>query len=398
MKKGFDVMKRKVSLLLALIFVLSSIFSVKVFAVNYPSISSGKYIEFKAQQNINVYKDTKCKTRGTSSPSKAYNASISSGDTCYIYKITNDYIQVNYPTSSGRRTGYIKRSSLFDKTAPTDYISSSKAKVTVHKSSSGSYIAKGDKVWVVDAKKGYSNYTSVIYEAKSGKRAYKLGYVTNNDFNMIKKGNSNDLTKIEFLKIEKEEMKSLLNSQKSVAKSVLDFVNTINLRSAVMEVVGTGTVAVATWNPAKLLDVLGADSVVGLTSFLISEKYFKEAETAHKEFDSLINKVSTTKQANAAFEAFVEALSKYNAVENANIDTVTRYTQKGNYKKDMLVKYLSSVATSVLPESKFDAVIDAYDTYSTMTDVLNTVDSKYAGYEAMLMTVYNWQTKWSRLK
>lgn len=180
-------MKRKVSLFLTFILMLTTIFSVNVFASSYPSISSSKYIEFKAQQNINVYKDTSCKTRGTSSPSKEYNASISNGDTCYIYEIEKNYIQVNYPTSSGRRTGYIKRNALFDTTAPVNYISSSKAKVTIHKSSSGSCVAKGDKVWEVDTKKEFSGYKAVIYEAKSGKRAYKLGYVTNNDLEKIKK-------------------------------------------------------------------------------------------------------------------------------------------------------------------------------------------------------------------
>ncbi|MBE7051629.1 MAG: hypothetical protein E7395_03570 [Ruminococcaceae bacterium] len=177
-------MKRKLSLVLSLILMLSTLLSVNVFAAapptvyTYPSISSSKYIEFTAQESINVYKDTACKTRGTSSPSKKYNASISKNDVCYIYKITESYIQVNYPTSSGRRTGYIKRGSLFDKTSPTEYIDSSAHKVQVYKTKEGGYVAKGDKVWKVDPSKGYSGYRAVIYEAKSGKRAYKMGYVT----------------------------------------------------------------------------------------------------------------------------------------------------------------------------------------------------------------------------
>lgn len=184
-------MKKKVSVLMALLLMLSTIFSVNVFAaISYPTISSSKYIEFKAQQNINVYKDTACKTRGTSSPSKAYNASISNGDVCYIYKITSSYIQVNYPTSSGRKTGYIKRSDLFDKTAPEEYISSAKASVTIYKAEGTSYIEKGDKVWRVDPKKGYTGYRAVIYEAKSGNRAYKMGYITLDDLEKIKTANT----------------------------------------------------------------------------------------------------------------------------------------------------------------------------------------------------------------
>lgn len=179
-------MKRKLSIILALVFILSTVFCVNTFAASYPSISSSKYIEFMAQQNINVYMDSACRTRGTSSPSKKYNASISRNDVCYIYSISSSYIKVNYPTSSGRRTGYIRRSDLFDKTAPEEYISSAKASVTVYKAYGNSSIARGDKVWRVDPKNEYNGYCAVIYDAKSGKRAYKLGYITLNDLNRIK--------------------------------------------------------------------------------------------------------------------------------------------------------------------------------------------------------------------
>lgn len=171
----------------------STLLSANVFAAtNYPSASANGYIEFKAQQSINVYKDTACKTRGTSSPSKKYNASVAAGDVCYIYKITSSYIQLNYPTSSGRRTGYIKRSDLLKKASAEEYVSSAKASVTVYKADGNSYIEKGDKVWRVDAKKGYDGYRAVIYDAKSGKRAYKMGYVTQSDFEKIKKINIDD--------------------------------------------------------------------------------------------------------------------------------------------------------------------------------------------------------------
>lgn len=406
-------MKRKVSLFLTFILMLSTIFSVNVFAASYPSISSSKYIEFKAQQNINVYKDTGCKTRGTSSPSKKYNASISSGDTCYIYKIEKNYIQVNYPTSSGRRTGYIKRNALFDKTAPVNYISSSKAKVTIHKSSSGSCVAKGDKVWEVDTKKEFSGYKAVIYEAKSGKRAYKLGYVTNNDLEKLNGSTSNKTiannfkkntststkgVKMALVTSQADSWKDLLNSKKKAADSVLDVVNSVNLRTAVMEVVGTSSVAVASWNPAKLLDVLGVDSAIGLTSCLVSEQYFNEAQNAHKKFNSLTKKISTDENATVAFETFVEAISKYNAVIEANIDTVNRYTEKGNYRADMLTAYLSSIAESSIPASEYKAIVKACDTANTTADMMDAVGSKYSGYKAMVETRDKWYATWNKLK
>lgn len=193
-------MKRTLSAILAILLMLPTLFGINALAASYPSISSSKYIEFKAQQNINVYQDTACKTRGTCSPSKKYDASIAKNDVCYIYEIKASYIKVNYPTSSGRRTGYIKRSDLFDKTAPEEYIQSAEASVTVYKAEGNSSIAKGDEVWRVDPKNGYTGYRAVIYEAKSGNRAYKMGYITLNDLDKIKNGSKdtksaeNDIT------------------------------------------------------------------------------------------------------------------------------------------------------------------------------------------------------------
>jgi hypothetical protein len=404
-------MKRIISLLLVLILTFSTIFSINVFAVSYPSISSSKYVEFKAQQNIDVYKDTACKTRGTSSPSKKYNASISSGDVCYIYKIEKNYIQVNYPTSSGRRTGYIKRNALFDKTAPIDYTSSSNAKVNIYKSSSGSYVAKGDKVWVVDTKKEYSGYQAVIYEAKSGKRAYKLGYVKTNDLEKINdavyKKFKNKVTDLGSTKGAKlaivtsqadPNWKDLLNSKKEVAQSVLDIVNTVNLRKGVMQVVGTSSVAVVSWNPAKLVEVLGADAVIGLTSCLVSEQHFNEAETAHNKFNSLIKKIPNDKAADVVFETFVEALSKYNAVIEANIDTVKRYSEKGNYTIDLLESYLTSVCEASIPASEYQAIVKTCKTMTTTTELIETVGSKYSGCQAMIETSKKWYAVWNKLK
>ena len=85
--KGILFMKKKISILLALVFILTTVFScLNVIAAapptvyTYPLISSSQYIEFTAQESINVYKDSACKTRGTSNPSKKYNAYISKND------------------------------------------------------------------------------------------------------------------------------------------------------------------------------------------------------------------------------------------------------------------------------------------------------------------------------
>ncbi|MGN0164472.1 MAG: CHAP domain-containing protein [Candidatus Ornithomonoglobus sp.] len=177
-------MKKLIALILTMVTVLSFTSVVSVSAASWPSLSSSAYCEFTAAKQINVYKDTACKTRGTSSPAKAYDAYISKNDVCYIYKITTSYAQVNYPTSSGRRTGYIKRSDLIGVSSPTEKITS-KSKAATYVSPKGAsygYIEKGDNVYTCGTSSA-SDYTAVIYTAKSGNRAYKYGWVTTSDYN-----------------------------------------------------------------------------------------------------------------------------------------------------------------------------------------------------------------------
>ena len=188
-------MKRKISLILTLILMLSTVLSVTVSAASYPSLSTSAYCEFTAAKQINVWKNTGCTTRGTCSPSSAYNAYIGKNDVCYIYKITSSYAQVNYPTSSGRKTGYIKTKDLLgSNTNPSSSFTASN-KVTTLKYKNGAtsgYYESGDKVYILPG----TNY-NVIYTAKSGKRAYKLAYADNNEPNILPKPTStpNEYTK-----------------------------------------------------------------------------------------------------------------------------------------------------------------------------------------------------------
>ncbi len=94
-------MKKKISIIMALVLMLSTILSINVFAASDTFIATAQ---------INVYRNSNCKTRGTSNPAKSYNAYISKGDDVNIQKLTSTYAKVDYPTSSGRKTGYIKRS------------------------------------------------------------------------------------------------------------------------------------------------------------------------------------------------------------------------------------------------------------------------------------------------
>ena len=171
--------KRVISLVLALVACVSLFGGAAMqanAAVSWPSLSSSAYCEFTAAKQINVYRDSGLGTRGTSSPAKSYNAYISKGDVCKIYKITSSYIQVSYPTSSGNRTGYIKRSDVFGVSAPGRSYKAS-AKQTTYVTAGGAsygYIASGDTVYECGSSSGY---TCVIYTAKSGSRAYKMGWI-----------------------------------------------------------------------------------------------------------------------------------------------------------------------------------------------------------------------------
>ena len=179
------VKNRYVLMLLACCLFLLPLFYVNVHATSsWPSATTKSYCEFCAEKKINVYRDTACNTRGTSSPAKSYNAYISKNDICYIYKFNYSYLQVSYPTSSGRKTGYIKRADFASETTPKNLFKS-KGKVTTYKYPYGAAYgntASGDAIYELGTRNGY---TAIIYTAKSGKRAFKYGFVKNADYKKI---------------------------------------------------------------------------------------------------------------------------------------------------------------------------------------------------------------------
>ena len=170
---------------------LSVLLSVNVFAASWPSLTTSAYCEFKAPKQINMYKDSGLKTRGTCSPSKSYNAYISKNDICKIYEITGSYIKAEYPTSSGNRIGFFKRSDLIGVSSPSEKISS-KSTATIYMTPNGSSygtVEVGDEVYACGTSSGY---TAVFYSAKSGSRAYKFGWLTSNDYSKVKNSGSSN--------------------------------------------------------------------------------------------------------------------------------------------------------------------------------------------------------------
>lgn len=179
--------KRFISLLLAVV-TLCSVISIPAFAAStWPSLSTSGYCEMISPGKINVYRDSSLKTPGTSSPAKSYNAYVATNDLIYIYQITDTYTQLSYPTSSGRKVGFVSTATLFGVTAPTETITS-RAKVTTYTGAStankSGSIAVGDAVYKLGTTK--SGYVLVIYTAVSGSRAMKAAFVTKEDYSKIR--------------------------------------------------------------------------------------------------------------------------------------------------------------------------------------------------------------------
>lgn len=177
-------MKKIVSLLLAIL-CISGMLIIPAYAAAYPSISTKAYIETKAETQIDVYKNKWRTTRGTCSPAKSYYAYIDPDDTVKILAIyTNaDSALVEYPTSSGNRRGYVKLDTLFYHAPKFDFKATASANTYVrpYGAKYGS-IAKGDTVYHVGES---NNHVLVIYTAKSGSRAYKLAYITKQDYSKM---------------------------------------------------------------------------------------------------------------------------------------------------------------------------------------------------------------------
>lgn len=176
-------MKKKRFIVLILSFVMLLTFTnlntEKVYAATFPSVNSAKTIQFIATKSINIYTNTDLRTRGTSSPYKKYNAYIDVNDLCYIHSVTaNNSLLISYPTSSGYKKGYCKRSDVLYVNEPGAYYKSA-ARVSTYKKPGGAsygYIAVNDSVYICGSASGYKG---VIYNISGGK--FKFGWIKSAD-------------------------------------------------------------------------------------------------------------------------------------------------------------------------------------------------------------------------
>lgn len=174
------------------LFVLCFVLFEALLSVNAatPSLSKSRYMKtyvLSTKNNTYVYTNTSLKTRGTSSPYKAYNAVIYATDEIYVYSINNSYAYISYPTSSGRKYGYIKTSAITSNNYSQN-AKNSRAKIITYKrpgSGEYGYISKGDSVYTV-AQSG--NYKQVIYPTGS---TWKMGWISNSNYNTYIAGGYN---------------------------------------------------------------------------------------------------------------------------------------------------------------------------------------------------------------
>lgn len=126
-----------------------------------------------------VYMTNTLEKRGTSSPKKAYNAVVYASDEMYVYKLTENYAYISYPTSSGRRYGYVKTSDISAMNYCNDAKTSRAGITTYKRAGSGKYgsISKHDSVYSL-AKNG--NYVQVVYPVGAN---YKIGWITLSNYN-----------------------------------------------------------------------------------------------------------------------------------------------------------------------------------------------------------------------
>lgn len=188
-----SAMKRVLSLALAFVLTLASIPAVGLHVwaeTSWPWLSAAGYCEYVSVRNVDVYMDADLSTRGASG--KSYNAYVEAGDHVKIYKITNSYSYLSYPTASGNKKGYVETSKLLGVSAPVEYVTSSGKAVTyssVSDSSSSGYVARNDDVYRLGTVRG-GEYILVMYPAVSGSRSYKAALVKASDYSNIILGSS----------------------------------------------------------------------------------------------------------------------------------------------------------------------------------------------------------------
>lgn len=177
-------MKKKISLVLAFVLMLSTIFSINVLA----SESKPYYCYTLSTGNVPVYKETSLKTK--------YGTIYGSSDEIQVININGSVANVKYPVTNksgkitGYKKGYVNKNVITKGNLSKDNTLIAPKKITSYRRKDGKvsygYISKGDKVWLLTTSGGY---TQVLYPISKG---YKIAWVKTNDLNNTSQNNKTD--------------------------------------------------------------------------------------------------------------------------------------------------------------------------------------------------------------
>lgn len=150
-----------------------------------PEVSENQYIATRllsTKNNVPVYADSALTIRGTASPYKQYIATVYASDEFRITKINPEqgWVYGSYPTSSGRRYGYIRLSDFTTYNASTNAMTS-KARLSVLDRPGGSVygtIFVGDTIYRI-ATSSDGEYSQVILNTNFG---FKAGWIRTSDY------------------------------------------------------------------------------------------------------------------------------------------------------------------------------------------------------------------------
>lgn len=182
--------KKKKSILVLLMSAVMLLGFVVQTAAAIPNISSVRYLRtypLSTGNDTYVYTSSSLSTRGTSSPRREYNAVIYASDEVYVYSINGGSAYVSYPTSSGRRYGYIKTNAVISGNYSQAGRTSS-AKITTYMRPGGSVygsISRGDLVYATGRS---GSCIQVIYPVGS---QYKMGWIAASSYDQYIDGSSN---------------------------------------------------------------------------------------------------------------------------------------------------------------------------------------------------------------
>ena len=201
MKKQFKKLKgittRFTCLVLVVILAMSTITSLAASAASYswPDLSPSSYASYVAPANTSsLYQDAQMTIRGTANPQKSYQSSISRGDELMLMGFTENKngIIVSYPVGQGRRTAYVPTKTLLGVNQPVE-VFNAKASVPVYKITTT--VSKWGSIAVNDQLfRGGSvtfdgvKYVLFVYEAISGNRGWKIGFLKMSDYEQAKNG------------------------------------------------------------------------------------------------------------------------------------------------------------------------------------------------------------------